>query len=365
MTRRPDTQDYRSLFLADAPMMDMRAPAEFSHGAFPNAHGLPLMSDEERAQVGICYKQNGQDAAITLGHQLVAGELKAQRLAQWADFARQHPQGYLYCFRGGLRSQTVQQWLCDEGIDYPLVEGGYKAMRRFLLEELERSVEHADLVLISGKTGTGKTRVIEKLSRSVDLEGLANHRGSTFGQLPQPQPAQIDFENSVSIGLMKLLDGGQRRIYLEDEGHLIGRLSLPEVLRVKMGETPMLVVEQSLEQRIDVVIEDYVLDLGRRYTALHGEKGALLHSEKLQDDLARIRKRLGGQRYQDISALMAAAFEQQWRSGELALHRQWIAFLLEKYYDPMYEYQLEQRQGSQLFSGDRDAVIARAEQDIR
>ena len=150
MSTRPDTANFRELFLADAPMMDVRAPAEFVHGAFPTAHSLPLMSDEERAQVGICYKQQGQAAAIELGHQLVAGELRTERLARWCEFARSHPDGYLYCFRGGLRSRTVQQWLRDEGIEYPLVLGGYKAMRRFLLEELERSLAGADLVLISG-----------------------------------------------------------------------------------------------------------------------------------------------------------------------------------------------------------------------
>ena len=93
MTSRADTQDYRELFLSDAPMMDMRAPAEFSHGAFPTAHSLPLMTDDERAQVGICYKQRGQDAAIELGHQLVAGDVKTERLARWKAFASSHPQG--------------------------------------------------------------------------------------------------------------------------------------------------------------------------------------------------------------------------------------------------------------------------------
>ncbi len=339
-------------------MMDMRAPTEFMQGAFPCAQSLPLMSDDERAQVGICYKQRGQQAAIELGHQLVSGEAKQHRLAQWSEFARLHPQGYLYCFRGGLRSQTVQQWLRDAGIDYPLVTGGYKAMRRFLLEELERSVANAEFVLISGKTGTGKTRVINQLSRSVDLEGLANHRGSTFGQLPQPQPRQIDFENTLSIALMKLLAQGERRLYLEDEGRLIGRLYLPEVLREKMGHAPMLVVEQTLEQRVDVVVEDYVVDLGRRYVALNGEDGAQQHSEKLQQDLDRIRKRLGGERHQQMSALMAEAFKLQWQENDLSLHRQWVAFLLENYYDPMYDYQLSQREGQQLFHGARDAVVA-------
>jgi len=354
---RPDTDDYRELFLRDAPMMDMRAPAEFSHGAFPTATSLPLMTDEERARVGICYKQQGQAAAIRLGHQLVTGDVRAERLARWCEFARAHPEGYLYCFRGGLRSQTVRQWLRDEGIDYPLVLGGYKAMRRFLLEELERSVARAELVLVSGKTGTGKTRVITRLERGVDLEGMAGHRGSTFGQLPQPQPSQIDFENALSIALLKRLAGGKPRVFVEDEGRLIGRLYLPEVLREAMKRSPMVVVEQSLAERVQVIIEDYVVDLGRRYAGQFGERGPDLHRQKLQDDLRRIRKRLGGERHQQVAGLMDEAFGEQGDSGSLSLHGQWIAILLEQYYDPMYEYQLAQRGGQTLFRGSRDAVV--------
>ena len=358
MSHRPDTDDYRRLFLVDAPMMDMRAPAEFARGAFPAARSLPLMSDEERAQVGLCYKHHGQQAAIELGHQLVSGERKARRMSRWRDFALNHPQGYLYCWRGGLRSRTVQQWLRDEGVDYPRVKGGYRAMRRFLLEELERSVAAAELALISGKTGTGKTRVIARLERSVDLEGLARHRGSTFGQLPEPQPSQIDFENAVSIALLKLLDADQGRIFVEDEGRLIGRLYLPDGLREKMKTAPMAVVEQTLEERVDLVIEDYVIDLGRRYEARFGDQGPLMHSEKLQEDLARIRKRLGSERCRAVSGLMAAAFAEQRQVGSLELHREWITTLLQEYYDPMYEYQLAQRDGMELFRGNRDAVIA-------
>ena len=361
MPERPDTDDYRALFLNPTPMMDMRAPAEFSRGAFPTSLSLPLMSDAERAEVGICYKQHGQEAAIERGHQLVSGELKAARLAQWVAFAEQHPLGYLYCFRGGLRSQTVQRWLREAGIDYPLVIGGYKAMRRFLLEELERSVAKASFVLISGKTGTGKTRVISQLLRAVDLEGQANHRGSSFGQMPTPQPSQIDFENGISIALMRLRAKGPERIFLEDEGRLIGSLALPESLREKMRVAPMLVVEQSLAERIDVVIEDYVVDLGQRYELKYPEDGPRLHCEKLQADLARIRKRLGGELHQQVSDMMARAFARQWQDAQLDGHRQWIALLLEKYYDPMYEYQLSKRAGEQLFQGDRQAVIAWAQ----
>jgi tRNA 2-selenouridine synthase len=356
MTRLPDTDDYRALLLGDTPMMDMRSPGEFEQGAFPASTSLPLMSNAEREQVGICYKKKGQAEAILLGHQLVSGEIREQRLQAWAEFARANPNGYVYCFRGGLRSQTVQQWLQEAGIDYPLIKGGYKAMRRFLLDELERSVAAADIVLISGKTGTGKTRVIHHLERSLDLEGLANHRGSTFGQLPEPQPSQINFENAISIGLLKMLDGGNRRIYLEDEGRLIGRVYLPEVLRDKMQEAPMVVVEQSLADRIEVVVEDYVLDLGERFRRLHGSEGAQLHADKLQQDLQKIRKRLGSERYIAVSAIMEQAFAEQAQSGSLVGHREWVATLLEKYYDPMYDYQFGQRTGTPLFTGDRDAV---------
>jgi len=362
MPDRPDTDNYRALFLNHTPMMDMRAPAEFAQGAFPAAASLPLMSDEERAQVGICYKQHGQSAAIALGHELVAGDVREQRLALWKAFASRYPDGYLYCFRGGLRSQTVQQWLREEGVEYPLVTGGYKAMRRFLLDELERSVSTARFVLVSGRTGTGKTRVIARLSRSVDLEGLANHRGSSFGQLPEGQPSQIDFENGLSIVLMKLLDRGDSTIFLEDEGRLVGRLSLPDCLRERMQALPMAVVEEDLESRIDVVIEDYVVELGQRYLQLFGDDGPNLHEEKMQDDLRRIRKRLGGERYQQASAMMTRAFSAQRNASDLGLHRDWIRFLLDKYYDPMYDYQSQLRQGDIVFRGDREAVVEWAAQ---
>ena len=356
MVARADTRDYRQLFLQDAPMMDMRAPAEFQHGAFPSALSLPLMTDEERAQVGICYKQQGQQAAIELGHQLVAGQTREQRLAQWLAFAQANPTGYLYCFRGGLRSQTVQQWLHEAGVDYPLVLGGYKAMRRFLIDELSRSVARVEIVLIAGKTGSGKTRVINALTRAIDLEGLAHHRGSTFGQLLQPQPSQIDFENCISIALLKLLAGEQRRVFLEDEGRLIGRLALPDELREKMSLSPMAVVEESLASRIQVVLEDYVIDLGNRYAAAFPEDGGERHRQKLQADLAQIRKRLGGERQQAVAAMIDVAFAVQRNEGSLEAHREWIGALLETYYDPMYDYQLSRREGKQLFTGTREQV---------
>jgi len=135
---RPDTQDYLSVLLLDTPLLDVRAPVEFAQGAFPGVTNIPLMNDEERHRVGLQYKQKGQDSAIELGHELVSGEIKQSRVAQWVEFARANPQGYLYCFRGGLRSRISQQWLAEAGIQYPRIIGGYKAMRSFLLESLEK-----------------------------------------------------------------------------------------------------------------------------------------------------------------------------------------------------------------------------------
>lgn len=360
MGGREDTEDYRALFLGDAPMMDTRAPLEFSLGAFPTALNLPLMSDEERHQVGICYKEQGQQAAIELGLQLVAGALKEQRLVQWCEFARSHPQGYVYCFRGGLRSQTVQQWLREAGVDYPLVRGGYKAMRRFLLNNLESASRDASLILVAGKTGTGKTRVIEALQRSIDLEGLANHRGSTFGQLLEDQPSQINFENAVSIAFLKLLNVGEQPIVLEDEGRLIGRNNVPDCVREKMQLSPLLVVEESTQSRVQVILQDYVEDLGRRYRKAHGEQGQELHREKMLADLSRIRKRLGGLAHSDAETRMRAAFEEEHRSGDSSGHRVWIEQLLLNYYDPMYEYQMGRRDGRVLGRGSRNEILQQA-----
>lgn len=357
MSLRPDTDDYRQLFLRDLPLMDTRAPTEFARGAFPAAVSLPLMTDDERARVGTCYKQEGQAAAIALGHSLVQGSVKAERLAAWIAFARENPAGYLYCFRGGLRSQIVQQWLAEAGVHYPRIRGGYKTMRQYLLEELERCIDAAHIVLVSGRTGSGKTRVIQALSRSVDLEGLANHRGSTFGALLSPQPSQIDFENRLAIALMKRLAGDDKRVVLEDEGKLIGRLALPQSLRDRMQEAPLLELDIPLEERVTVVLEDYVVDLGQRYRDAFGDTGPQQHRERLQADLARTRKRLGGERYQTVSSLMETAFDAQEGNGAIDGHRAWITLLLRDYYDPMYDYQMRQRSGERLMVGDREQVI--------
>ncbi|HEY5715295.1 MAG TPA: rhodanese-like domain-containing protein, partial [Psychromonas sp.] len=165
-------QLYRSLLLAKIPMIDLRSPIEFAQGAFPESYNLPLMTDSEREQVGTCYKNSGQDAAIALGYQLVASDIQ-NRINKWAEFKQANPTAWLYCFRGGLRSRLSAQFLKDNGVDIEIVPGGYKALRHYLLGVIEKAAQQR-LTIVSGNTGCGKTRLIQALDNGLDLEGRAN-----------------------------------------------------------------------------------------------------------------------------------------------------------------------------------------------
>ncbi|MDX3905681.1 MAG: tRNA 2-selenouridine(34) synthase MnmH [Pigmentiphaga sp.] len=356
---RGDIDDYRALFLRGVPMMDTRAPIEFGKGAFPGAVNLPLMTDIERQKVGTCYKQQGQDAAIALGHKLVSGRTKAERIAAWADFARAHPDGCLYCFRGGLRSQIVQTWLKEEaGIAYPRVVGGYKAMRGFLLQTIEQAVAECRFVVLGGMTGTGKTEVLQQLANGLDLEAHANHRGSSFGKHATAQPAQIDFENRVAVDILKKRDAGLDRFVLEDESHAIGSCSVPLSLYEGMQGYPIVWLEDTLENRVERILRDYVIDLSAEFVQIHGqEQGGAQFGQRLRQSLDNIRRRLGGERHQRLAAIMDAALAEQARSGEVRAHRAWIEELLVEYYDPMYAYQRKAKGSRIVFAGDQRAVL--------
>ncbi|MFC3337847.1 tRNA 2-selenouridine(34) synthase MnmH [Paracandidimonas soli] len=355
----PDTSDYRALFLSGVELLDVRAPVEFEKGAFPGAVNLPLMDDEERSKVGICYKQQGQEAAIALGHRLVSGGVKEARVAAWAEFARSCPDGFMYCFRGGLRSKIAQAWLSEAGIAYPRVAGGYKAMRGFLMEVIAQAAAECRFIVLGGMTGTGKTDVILPLPNGLDLEGHAHHRGSSFGRHATEQPPQIDFENSLAIDVLKKRHAGASSFVVEDEGQFIGRCNLPLELYQAMKESPIVWLEDSQGSRVQRILRDYVIDLGQEFVALHGrEQGMRLFAERLRTSLDNIRRRLGDQRHRQLRQVMDAALEEQMRSGDIEPHREWILGLLEQYYDPMYVYQRQQKASRIIFSGDRDAVSA-------
>ncbi|WP_236177352.1 tRNA 2-selenouridine(34) synthase MnmH [Pseudomonas sputi] len=353
-----DFTGYRDIFLNDRPLMDARAPVEFHKGAFPGAVNLPLMNDIERQRVGTCYKHHGQQAAIELGHQLVSGAVKAERIQAWADFARAHPQGYLYCFRGGLRSQIVQQWLKSEaGIDYPRIGGGYKALRGYLIDTLESALADCDFVLLGGMTGTGKTEVLAQLRNSVDLEGHANHRGSSFGKRATGQPSNIDFENRLAIDFLKKRAAGIEQFVLEDESRVVGSCALPLPLYQGMQQYPMVWLEDRFEQRVERILRDYVVDLSAEFQAVHGDEGFSRFCERLLDSLDNVHKRLGGERHRRLRMLMEEALAEQGRSGAVDLHRAWIEGLLREYYDPMYVFQREKKGGRIEFAEARQAVV--------
>ena len=354
---RPDTDDYATLFTKGVALLDVRAPIEFSQGSFPGAVNLPLMTDDERHQVGLRYKQVDQDAAIELGHALVSGDVKAARVAEWKAFVQTHPNGYLYCFRGGLRSRISQRWLAEAGIVYPRIMGGYKAMRTFLLESLAKHIATSEFVLVSGLTGSGKTEVVHALTSTIDLEKLAHHRGSSFGKHATDQPVQIDFDNRLAINFLRLHALGKSRIALEDESRMIGRCALPISLRDKMLASPVVWLEEPHEVRVERILHDYVKDLGAQFAAkLGADEGFEAFSTRLLESLQNLSKRLGGERHARLSGIMQAALTEQKTHGTLDLHREWIRLLLIEYYDPMYEHQRLSKQARVIFSGDRAAV---------
>jgi tRNA 2-selenouridine synthase len=361
MNKRPDTDHYLELFLNNIPMMDLRAPVEFEKGAFPHTVNLPLMTDEERHLVGTRYKEAGQESAIHLGHELVSGEIKAQRIQKWLAFTQDNPNGYLYCFRGGLRSRTTQQWIKEAGVDFPLIKGGYKAMRRFLIDELEKMCQLDRFIVLSGRTGTGKTRFLKNLMNYVDLEGLANHRGSSFGRTLSSQPSQIDFENALIIALLKASQKKKTPIYLEDESRLIGRCALPLAFREKMALCPLVVLESSIDERIDVVLQDYVIDMTTGFIERDGpEQGIKSFSHYLFTSLDRIEKRLGSERKNNLMGMMKEAIAHQKNASDQASfdgHRVWIKQLLTEYYDPMYDYQLEKKASRIILRGDKEQLM--------
>lgn len=357
MSIRPDTEDFAAVLLSGAPLLDVRAPVEFSQGAFPSSVNLPLMNDEERHRVGLQYKLAGQDEAIVLGHELVSGDVKAQRVAQWVKFAQAHPEGYLYCFRGGLRSRISQQWLAEAGQPYPRILGGYKAMRSFLIEQLNEAIAASKFILVAGFTGCGKTEVIQSLKAAIDLEKLAHHRGSSFGKHATDQPVQIDFDNSLAIAFMRLHAEGKRNIALEDESRLIGKCALPIALRDIMQSSPVIWVEEPIELRVDRILHDYVEDLGGQFARKFGpEVGFDAFSQRLLESLQNLYKRLGGERHARLNQLMLEALRDQQATGALDSHRHWIKPLLTEYYDPMYAHQRASKASRIIFSGDRETV---------
>lgn len=353
------TQDYRTIVLEQIPLVDLRAPIEYEKGSFPHTTNLPLMTDEERHLVGTCYKKSGQEAAIALGHQLVSGEIKETRIQSWVSFFKQNPQGLLFCFRGGMRSQITQSWIEEaSGLLIPRLEGGYKAFRQFLISSMEPEHLHFQPMILTGSTGSGKTLLLNEMSYSVDLEGLANHRGSSFGGNPTGQPTQIAFENQLAYALIQQQGKGFSHLLFEDESRNIGRSYLPKDFYEFIKKGSYVLLHVPLEKRVENIFQEYVLLLQKRYEEVFGEEGLQKWNENMENSLHRIQKRLGFEHYEEILNRFRQSTKEQMKTGKKNLHTQWIHLLLLRYYDPMYAFQIQKKMENVVFQGEWDEVHA-------
>jgi len=345
---------YHSLLLANTPLIDLRAPIEFAQGAFPASHSLPLMSDSERQQVGTCYKENGQQAAIVLGHQLVDFDLK-NRIQKWALFKESNPTAWLYCFRGGLRSRLTAQFLKESGVNINIIPGGYKALRRYLIEVIEQASKQP-LTVIGGNTGCAKTTLIQSLGNGLDIEGRSNHRGSSFGKQVTAQPTQINYENQLAVDILNISEKSNS-LMIEDESKSIGRVHVPLPLFDSMQSAPMVVIDDPLEIRHQRLCHEYCSVMSQKFSdALGVDAGWKAYDEYLHFGLQGIRKRLGLEKFKTLTIVLQNALNTQRDTGNCFDHINWIAVILKDYYDPMYQYQLGKKADRIQFTGTSQEV---------
>ena len=353
MNELPLIDDFEFIFKNNIPIIDTRAPIEFEKGSFPNAVNMPLMFDEERKEVGTCYKNHGKEKALELGHKLVSGEKKKERVKMWVDFAKKYPNGAIFCFRGGLRSQIAQKWIYENSqISFPKIVGGYKKLRNFLIENIESSTLRKKFIVVGGQTGCGKTILINEIDKSIDLEGIANHRGSAFGNMTSPQPTQINFENKLSIELIK----SSESIVLEDEGANIGSVQIPKNFFNKMSLSPLVLLEAAIEERIKISLEDYVENMLKKYMNLDPLTASNNFSNYWEQSLDKIQKRIGLKRYYDLKNDLNLALKNFLNNNDNSYFIGIIEKLLTEYYDPMYSYQISKKKDRIIFSGNFQEV---------
>ncbi len=295
------------------PVLDVRSPGEFAQGHIPGAFSFPLFSDEERAEVGTLYKQTGKDEALLRGLDFVGPKMSG--FIRRAMEISPERKVLLHCWRGGMRSGSMAWLLESAGFEVAVLEGGYKLFRRHVLDACPVPEKTR---ILGGYTGSRKTEILGEIAVAghctLDLEGLAHHKGSAFGSLSQPpQPRQEHFENLVFMALLK--HPPAEILWLEDESKAIGKLRIPDSLHNAMRLSPVFFIEKSREERLAHILASYGKEM----------------MEDLKAGIQRIGKRLGG-------LALKQAMEALER-GDIAE----AASLSLYYYDKAYQFGLDQR----------------------
>ncbi|MCX6327253.1 MAG: tRNA 2-selenouridine(34) synthase MnmH [Bacteroidia bacterium] len=264
------------------PIADVRSPSEFTTGHIPGAVNIPLFDDRERESVGTTYKKEGRVPAILEGLKHTAPAMSS-KLEQALKIAK-NGKLLVHCWRGGMRSEAMA-WLFSLGdIDTEVLDGGYKSYRHHILESLS---EKRKMIVLGGMTGSSKTHILKYLNGSgqqvIDLEGLANHKGSAFGSLGQPpQPSTEQFAN-ILFDEWKLIDRNLP-LWVEDESRNIGSVFMADSFYLNMQDTPAIILMMDVKTRLPRLLEEY----------------STYPPESLKESVLKISKRLGGDKTRDV-----------------------------------------------------------------
>lgn len=274
----------------DQIVIDVRTASEYKSGTFPGAINFPLFSEHERAAVGTIYKNMGKEEAIGKGYEYV--DQKISELIKEIKQFDSNKTIVVMCARGGMRSRSVSALLIKLGYKSLQMTGGYKAFRNWILDRLEKISFNYPLVVLHGKTGVGKTIILNRLENSIDLEGLAQHRSSLLGGIGKIPTVQKNFEAL----LVKRIDELDHKlpIFIEGESRKVGKVYIPDALFAKMKKGEMVLLHAKIETRIQRIISDYVTMTDQNFTELEEALNSLrelLSNQKVDKLIQQLRKR--------------------------------------------------------------------------
>ena len=243
-------------FLDDRVLIDVRSPAEYAHAHAPHALSLPLFNDAERAKVGTIYKQVSPESALFKGLDFVGPKMSGfiKKAIKWSPSRKV----IVHCWRGGKRSGSMAWLLKFAGFDVLTIAGGYKAYRQYVLQQFENQGIKA--IILGGKTGSGKTLILKELEKKgeqiIDLEALANHKGSAFGWIgEESQPSSEQFDNNL-FDVFRTLNP-QKRVWIENESRSIGAVFIQQGFWNQMRQAPLIHIEVSFDARVNHLVEGY------------------------------------------------------------------------------------------------------------